>query len=228
MSGPRHYILLCSDKRQQAYSEAISKAPHPIEVVSSPEQALQACIRNPPLAVIIDMMTSMRMGTTDTSLLALYSLELSWPVLQATAKKNEPVMLVSTSPKIRAPLSEGLAAIAANSPQWNRRKSNRRFIRQQVQCRTRIRPHNAADWLEGTIVEMSTGGCFVVTFSPLPAKTKVVVEILDLDHSPIVTNGSVVWIRDWADSVKLPGMGLQFEFQSVPPQLADALAKLIG
>ena len=74
-------------------------------------------------------------------------------------------------------------------------------------------------------MEMSTGGCFVVSYEPLPTESAVQVEIRDLTDSPIVLAARIVWTRNWSDSVKLPGMGLQFDFDSVPPELADALSK---
>ena len=220
-----HFILLCSEKRQEAYSEAVSSAEYPVEVVPSPEDALRACVRNPPLAVIVDMVTGMRAGNANTSLLALYNLELNWPVLRGTAKKNEPVMVLSTSPQISAPFCEGLVAIACEDPLWGQRESPRKFIRQEIQCRARVQLTDSGEWQVGTVMEMSTGGCFVVSYEPLPSESAVQVEIRDLTDSPIVLAARIVWTRNWSDSVKLPGMGLQFEFDSVPSELADALSK---
>ena len=74
-------------------------------------------------------------------------------------------------------------------------------------------------------MEMSTGGCFVLSFEPLPVESLVQVEIRDLTDSPIVLEARIVWIRNWNDSVKLPGMGLQFDSESASPELADALSK---
>ena len=225
MSDLNHFILLCSAKRQKAYSEAVSAAEYPVEVVPSPEEALRACVRNPPLAVIVDMVTGMRAGNANTSLLALYNLELNWPVLRGTAKKNEPVMVLSTSPQISAPFCEGLLAIACEDPNWGQRESPRRFIRQEIQCRARVRLSNDADWQVGTVMEMSTGGCFVLSYEPLPVNSSVQLEIRDLTESPITLEARIVWTRNWNDSVKLPGMGLQFDWESPSAELADALSK---
>ena len=225
MSELNHFILLCSERRQKAYSEAVSSAEYPVEVVPSPEEALRACVRNPPLAVIVDMVTGMRAGNANTSLLALYNLELDWPVLRGTAKKNEPVMVLSTSPQISAPFCEGLLAIARNDPEWGRRESSRKFIRQEIQCRARVQLMNNSDWLVGTVTEMSTGGCFIVTYEPLPVDSSLRVEIRDLTDPPIIIEAKVVWTRNWDDSVKLPGMGLHFGSGAAPPELAEALNK---
>jgi len=224
MSEIDHFILLCSEKRQKAYSEVVSSAEHPVEIVPSPEEALRACVRNPPLAVIVDMVTGMRAGNANTSLLALYNLELNWPVLRGTAKKNEPVMVLSTSPQISAPFCEGLLAIACEDPQWGRRESPRKFIRQEIQCRARVRMKENGEWQRGTIMEMSTGGCFIVSYEPLPVESLIDIEIQDLSETPIIADARIVWIRNWEDGIKLPGMGLQFVYNDVPPELANALS----
>ena len=227
MSAQDHFILLCSEKRQLAYAEVIAAANFPVEVVHSPEEALAACVRKPPLALIVDTVTGMRSGNANTSLLALYNLELSWPVLRGTAKKNEAVTVLSTSSQISAPFCEGLAAVAANSPQWNTQTSRRRFIRQRVQCRSRAQLSGTPDWSLGTILDLSGGGCFVVSFAPLPIESSLTIEILDLVDSPIMVSGRVVWNRLWEDGTELPGMGIQFDAESVPLSLIDALSKCL-
>ena len=85
----KYFILLCSEKRQGTYDEVIAEASYPVEVVNTPDECLKACVREPPYAVIVDMITGMRAGSTNTSLLVLYNLELTWPVLRSTAKRNE-------------------------------------------------------------------------------------------------------------------------------------------
>jgi|MDSW01.1.fsa_nt_gb hypothetical protein len=224
----KYFILLCSEKRQGTYDEVIAQASYPVEVVNTPDECLKACVREPPYAVIVDMITGMRAGSTNTSLLVLYNLELTWPVLRSTAKRNEPVMIVSTSPQNTAPFVEAISAIATNDPSWLRPQTPRRFIRQTVQCRSRSRVTGEEDrWHQGTIMEISTGGCFLITYEPLPIDSQMELEIWDLSDKVMTVRGHVVWIRAWDDGPELPGMGVAFDLSSVPPELAKALGQAI-
>lgn len=224
----KYFIVLCSPKRQRTYDEVVANATYPVEVVDTPDECLKACVRQPPCAVIVDMITGMRAGSTNTSLLVLYNLELAWPVLRSTAKRDEPVMIVSTSPQNTAPFVEALEAIATNDPNWLRPQTPRRFIRQSVQCRSRSRVKDQADkWHQGTIMELSTGGCFLITYEPLPIDSQMELEIWDLGEHILKAEGRVVWIRDWGDGPELPGMGVAFDLDSVPQELAKALGQVI-
>lgn len=224
----KYFILLCSAKRQATYDEVIANSEYPVELVNTPDECLKACVRQPPYAVIVDMITGMRAGSTNTSLLVLYNLELTWPVLRSTAKRNEPVMIVSTSPQNTAPFTEALSAIATDDPSWLRPQTPRRFIRQTVQCRSRSRVLKESDhWHQGTIMELSTGGCFLITYDPLPIDSEMELEIWDLADEVMSVQGHVVWIRAWDDGPELPGMGVAFDLESVPPELAKALGQAI-
>ena len=224
----KYFILLCSEKRQGTYDEVIANASYPVEVVNTPDECLKACVREPPCAVIVDMITGMRAGSTNTSLLVLYNLELTWPVLRSTAKRNEPIMIVSTSPQNTAPFVEAINAIATDDPAWLRPQTPRRFIRQTVQCRSRSRVTGEDDrWHQGTIMELSTGGCFLITYEPLPIDSQMELEIWDLTDKVMTVRGHVVWIRAWDDGPELPGMGVAFDLSSVPPELAKALGQAI-
>jgi len=224
----KYFILLCSAKRQSAYDEVMANAQYPVELVNTPDECLKACVRQPPYAVIVDMITGMRAGSTNTSLLVLYNLELTWPVLRSTAKRDEPIMIVSTSPQNTAPFVEALCAIATDDPSWLRPQTPRRFIRQAVQCRSRSRVKDESDsWHQGTIMELSTGGCFLITYEPLPINSRMELEIWDLTDDAMKVEGDVVWIRAWDNGPELPGMGVAFDLSSVPPELAKALGSVI-
>ena len=93
-----YFVLICSTRRRRAYQEVLDQSSHPIVVVDTPEEALRQVVRRPPIAVIVDMITGMRAGASNTSLLVLYNLELAWPVVRGTTKQNEPISIVATSP----------------------------------------------------------------------------------------------------------------------------------
>ena len=227
MSEGSYFILLCSAKRQKSYTEVLAGCTHNVQVVDTPDQALQACVQEPPAAVIVDMITGMRAGTNNTSLLVLYNLELTWPVVRSTAKKNEPVTIISTSPQNTAPFLEALDGIAAADSAWVKPLTPRRFIRQAVQCRARTRLTGQTEWDHATVLEISTGGCFMVSYTPYPIGSKCDVEIWDIASDIQTLDARVVWIRSWADSAQLPGMGLAFDLNTVSKDLAEALGQSI-
>ena len=227
MSEGSYFILLCSAKRQKAYDEILSNCSHDVQVVDTPDQALQACVREPPAAVVVDMVTGMRAGTNNTSLLVLYNLELTWPVVRSTAKKNEPVTIISTSPQNTAPFLDALDGIATADSSWVKPLTPRRFIRQAVQCRARTRPIGQENWDHATVLEISTGGCFMVSYTPYPIDSKCEVEVWDIAGEIQTLDARVVWIRSWTDGPQLPGMGLAFNLDAVSKELTEALGESI-
>ena len=227
MSEGSYFILLCSAKRQKAYDEVLAGCSHSLQVVDTPDQALQACVHEPPAAVIVDMITGMRAGTNNTSLLVLYNLELTWPVVRSTAKKNEPVMIISTSPQNTAPFLEALDGIATADSTWVKPLTPRRFIRQSVQCRARTRQVGQEAWDHATVLELSTGGCFMVSYTPYAIDSECEVEVWDIAENVQSLKARVVWIRSWNDSPQLPGMGLAFNLDTVSDELTAALGESI-
>ena len=65
-------------------------------------------------------------------------------------------------------------------------------------------------------MELSTGGCFLITYEPLPIDSQMELEIWDLTDKVMTVRGHVVWIRAWDDGPELPGMGVAFDLSSVP------------
>ena len=62
-----YFVLICSTRRRRAYQEVLDQSSHPIVVVDTPEEALRQVVRRPPIAVIVDMITGMRAGASNTS-----------------------------------------------------------------------------------------------------------------------------------------------------------------
>ena len=113
-----YFVLICSTRRRRAYQEVLDQSSHPIVVVDTPEEALRQVVRRPPIAVIVDMITGMRAGASNTSLLVLYNLELAWPVVRGTTKQNEPISIVATSPQRTAPFVEALDSMVEGIDEW--------------------------------------------------------------------------------------------------------------
>src|SRR5947199_4782983 len=99
-------------------------------------------------------------------------------------------------------------------------QEKRRFPR--FVCDTGVRVHpetgNAGYW--GTLGDISLGGCYVYTFSPLPSGSAVALKIRT-DAAEIAMAGKVVAFH--------PGVGMGIEFQGGAIEGAeDSLKNLIG
>ena len=218
-----YFVLICSSRRRRAYQEVLDSSEHPIVVVDTPEEALRQVVRRPPIAVIVDMITGMRAGASNTSLLVLYNLELAWPVVRGTTKQNEPVSIVATSPQRTAPFVEALDSMTNDINDWTAPAAPRRYSRQAIQCRARVLPEGDTQWRRGTILELSAGGCFMVSYEPIPEGTSIEIEVRDIGDTFAHLKGHVVWSRSWEDSTQLPGIGIAFDEPSVPEALKDFL-----
>ena len=108
-----YFVLICSTRRRRAYQEVLDQSSHPIVVVDTPEEALRQVVRRPPIAVIVDMITGMRAGASNTSLLVLYNLELAWPVVRGTTNRT------SRSPSSQ-PLLNGPRHLSRHSTAWSK------------------------------------------------------------------------------------------------------------
>ena len=218
-----YFVLICSTRRRRAYQEVLDESGHPIVVVDTPEEALRQVVRRPPIAVIVDMITGMRAGASNTSLLVLYNLELAWPVVRGTTKQNEPVSIVATSPQRTAPFVEALDSMIEGISEWTAPAAPRRYIRQAIQCRARVLPEGQKDWHRGTILELSAGGCYMVTYDMIAQDTQLEIEVRDIGDTYAHLNGRVVWSRGWEESTQLPGIGIAFDEATVPEALKDFL-----
>jgi len=225
-SESQRFIMLCLPKREATYIDSIAASEQDVLFCATAEIALRECIMNPPLGLIVDMVTGMRLGSNNPTLLAIYNLEIRWPILRATAKRNEDPTLISTESQRNIGFAEGLREIAAGSSNWEGGKSPRNFIRQEINCRVRVRHTGQEDWALGTALEMSAGGCFMVTYSPMELGADLDVEVRDVASEPLHLSAKVAWRRTWEDSVKLPGMALKFDRSTVPESLASGLAEL--
>jgi len=227
MEIPKYFIFVCASARQSAYKEVLDNCKYLLKLVDNPEDALTACVQVPPIAIIIDMVTGMRAGNNNTSLQVLYNLELAWPVLRSTSKKGQPINVISTSPQNTAPFQEGLEAIVKQDPTWVVVDTSRHFIRQERLCRAKFKLENHTDWTLTTITSISSGGCFMINYSPPSLETKMTVVIQDLGDHLHCVEGTVSWIRHWDEGPKFPGIALTFKPSSIPESLPAALSQFI-
>ena len=83
-----------------------------------------------------------------------------------------------------------------------------------------IRTENAKSGYWGTVADISLGGCYVNTFSPLPAGTNVTLRV-KTNHAEITLSGKTVTSHPGV------GMGIQFVGYANPDDEAN-LKSLVG
>lgn len=79
----------------------------------------------------------------------------------------------------------------------------RKHPRYNCTCGVEIRTSGSGGGYWGTLADICLGGCYVTTFSPLPAGTAVVVK-LDAPGGEIILNGETVTFH--------PGVGMGIRF----------------
>jgi PilZ domain len=79
----------------------------------------------------------------------------------------------------------------------------RKYPRYNCTCGVEVRTSDAQSGYWGTLADICLGGCYVTTFSPLPAGTSVVLKF-DAPSGEILLNGETVTFHPGV------GMGIQF------------------
>ena len=95
MLAENRFVVLCDAERQERYSTELHSADHQVEMLDDVVDVLKTCIRHPPLAVIVDMVSGRKMN--GDAIVALTNLELSWPILRCRKKPGGGLMVISTS-----------------------------------------------------------------------------------------------------------------------------------
>ncbi|MEZ4270874.1 MAG: PilZ domain-containing protein [Myxococcota bacterium] len=214
--SPGRFVLLCEPERQTRYLNAIDQCQHAIALADCVDTVIQECLRHPPEAILIDLISGMRAGTPEMR--TLQNLDMAWPVLRANAQDTDPIIIVSTTPAISAPFNEALNAIAMGYESWHQPTFKRKYIRIPVQCRARIRAAGSTRHIPATVLELTPRGCFVVNYAPFDPPCSIEIEIHDIVETPIALNARVAWTRQWQDSPLFPGNGLYFP-QDIPEAL---------
>ncbi|HEV3317547.1 MAG TPA: PilZ domain-containing protein [Candidatus Angelobacter sp.] len=83
-------------------------------------------------------------------------------------------------------------------------QERRRHVRHACDMGVEVKPADAKSGYWGTLGDISLGGCYVYTFSPLPSGSAVALKI-KTDEAEIAMAGKVVAFH--------PGVGMGIEFQ---------------
>ena len=98
----------------------------------------------------------------------------------------------------------------------------RRYIRQTIQCRARVLTRVKKDWHRGTILEISAGGCYMVTYDTIARDTQLEIEVRDIgDTYAHLKDG---WFGpEIGRNQHSFGVGIAFDEATVPEALKDFL-----
>lgn len=215
-------IVLSLSERAAPYKEALASFDHEVEYVDQVMDVFRSCVRQPPGALIVDMVSASALESS--ALVNLTNLNLGWPIVRCRARPDGVLMLVSTSPINRGAINEALPKILERDPNWVNVNNVRMDLRVPVEARGRCRIGDG-EWQLGNVLNLGTGGCFFHCYSTVSVDTDIEIELRDLGRDPLVFKGRVSWTSLWDFSPRLPGFGVQFERSPDSDKLVDYIVK---
>lgn len=217
-----HFLLLCATERRAPYAAVFERLQYDVTWVDNAPDLLLHCMCAPPQAVLIDTASSARIGAA--SINPLLRLQMAWPVLRCTPRADGVVNVMCTERDRHGPLVDVLRAIIAREPGWHV-SWGRRYLRVAMPCRARLLRDGEDQWLPANCQDISLTGMFVITYAEYNAGDPLKVEIRDICAEPMPLKGYVSWCRRWEDGVLLPGVGVGFHVDTMPPELRLAIAQ---
>jgi hypothetical protein len=214
--GRGRFLLLAVGDRQALYQPSVKALPYEILFVDGMIPLLECCIREPPLAVLVDAPSAMHIGAALVN--PLFEMHMHWPVMRCTMRPDGGVNVMCTSPDRLGTLAEALPAIIAGDPDWLP-PWRRRYIRVDVQCRARVRRAGEDRWRQGNCLNLSRNGAFIVTYEPPAIGDRFDIEVWDIGENAAVAEGHVSRLRKWEDGPRLPGVGVEFIAGTTAPEL---------
>ena len=179
--GPPQFYVLCLREKQAQYDGVLAASPYEFGFVYDVLELLIRCMQAPPLAVMIDTMSSARMGAGVIN--PLLELRMGWPILRCTARPDGTANVMCIDPDRRGTLQEATDAIVAGDrgwlPAWGRR-----YMRVAVECRARLRMGDESRWRLGNCLDISRSGAFVVNYESVNVGDALELEIRDLLDEP--------------------------------------------
>ncbi len=115
-----------------------------------------------------------------------------------------------------------IEASICHQPLFTQQPDRRRYLRVPCSLGMRYQTGGVAD--SRTMINLSEGGCFVMTRKPLDPGAEMVMEIFAPEHACRNIKARVVWIETAATALNL-GMGISF--LEVTPEQHAALEGLI-
>lgn len=208
-----HVYVVCSPDRAHLYDPISASSPLELRIVPSVSDAVRGCVCDPGRAVIIDMVTTLHAGVSETA--PLYELGIEIPILRCNQSELGAWTAMCQAPFKRVALPLALQEIAALDPSWRHPKFTRRFVRVPLLARVKFRTPDSSDWSRGNCSNASISGVFLLTLETHPIGTELEIQILDSGEEVHEINGMVTWFHDWNSGPHLPGMGIDFDLGTV-------------
>lgn len=222
-SSRNHVYVVCSPDRSDLYGPVAAGSPLELRIVPSVSEAVRGCVCDPGRAVIIDMVTTLHAGVSETA--PLYDLGIDLPVLRCNQSESGAWTAMCQAPFKRVQLPLALQEIADRDPSWRHPTFLRRYVRVPLLSRVRFRISESETWHRGNCSNASVSGLFLLSLDTQPIGTELDIELLDAGAESTKVRGMVTWFHAWEDGPHLPGMGLDFDLASVSTSFREFLAE---
>jgi len=216
----RSFLLLASEDRRGLYGDVLEG--RPVRTVATAFEAVRQCVSDPPLALLMDLATTLHAGVADTA--PLYDLGIDLPILRCSGGEQGALIAMCQAPFKREPLAVALDEIAHGDPTWKHPSNLRRFVRVSLGTRILFSAAGTEEWKKGNAQSMSISGLFVLSQETPAVGADILLRILDCGDKEISVSASVAWVHLWEEGPHLPGCGLNFDRASVPDSLGHFLA----
>ena len=215
-------IVLSLSDRVAPYQEALASFELEVEYLDNVMEVFRSCVRRPPGALIVDMVSASVLESS--ALVNLTNLNLGWPIVRCRARPDGILMLVSTSPINRGAIGEALPKLLERDANWVNVNNVRMDLRVPVEARGRCRIGDG-EWVLGNVLNLGTGGCFFHCYATVSVDSEIEVELRDLGREPLVFSGRVSWTSLWEFSPRLPGFGVKFARSPETDKLVEYIVK---
>jgi len=215
----RSFLLLTTPERRNLFDEVLTE--RTVRTVHSVREAVRQCVCDPPLAVLIDLSSTLHSGGAETA--PLYNLGIDLPVLRCTGGTQGPWIAMCQAPFKRLPLSQAVEEIGAGEASWKQPVNMRRYVRVTHNARILLSAQEGV-WKKGNAQSMSVSGLFLLTLDAPAVGTDVSLRILDCGEGEIALKATTDWVHNWDEGPHLPGCGLNFDRSTVDDALSGFLA----
>lgn len=215
-------LFFCENKRQSIYEPIIKCLDHEVQFIEKLEELIIKCIETPPLVVMLDIHTCMLIG--ERSVAPLDNLRINLPILKCNINLDGEAIVTCQAIDKQMFLKDAINSIVSGDPSWNVPESPRRHIRLSIEARIKITKTNGKI-LQGNIQDVSCSGLCIITYGHLEKGEEIQLEIMDVQKSPILIKGKVVWTRHWEDNPRFPGGGIEIEEENVHKIIQSTLLK---
>lgn len=216
------FLLLCAKDRRHLYQNLLCNLDYKIEGYVDIDLLLRAAIETPPLAVVIDTVTSMRVGPK--RMWPLFAVGKAWPVVRCAINDVGQASVVCVDPPMRCTLREALDRFVKSTEATE--PAHRKQIRFDANTRVRFRVEHDSLWIEGILMNLSAGGALVASDAAPEPGTNIEL-LLDGRNAELVgLKGVVAWEGANEQSGGLPAFGVSFDIKQASKIVSKTLAYL--